>query len=47
MSFMSRRMLNILILILFVALIASIWASDRGISGAMESIGNSISRLFD
>lgn len=44
---MSRRVLNYLIVILFVALTAAVVASDRGISGVMEQLGNTVSRLFD
>ena len=44
---MSRRVLNYLIVILLVALAASIFASERGISGVMERIGQAVSRLFD
>ncbi len=44
---MSRRLLTYLIVILLVALAAAIFASDRGVSGVMESIGDAISRLFE
>lgn len=44
---MSRRLLNYLIVILFVVLAAAVLASERGVSGVMEKIGDSVSRLFD
>jgi hypothetical protein len=44
---MSRRLLNFLIVILVVALAAAVWSSERGVSGVMERMGSTISRLFD
>lgn len=43
---MSRRTLTILIIALFVALVAAVFSSERGVSGVMERIGDFISRLF-
>ena len=44
---MSRRVLNYLIVILVVVLAAAVWSSDRGVSGVMEQMGETISRFFD
>lgn len=43
---MSRRVLNYVIVILLVVLAAAVFASDRGVSGVMEQIGEKLSRLF-
>ena len=40
-------MLNYLIVILFVALTAAVVSSERGVSGVMERIGDTVSRLFE
>lgn len=44
---MSRRTLSFLVFILFVALAAAVFSSDRGISGVMERIGETISRYVN
>lgn len=44
---MSRRTLSFLVFVLFVALAAAVFSSERGISGVMERMGNAISRFFD
>ena len=43
---MSRRTLTILITILFVVLVWTFFASERGVAGVLESIGAAISKLF-
>jgi hypothetical protein len=44
---MSRRMLTVLITLLFVVLALAVFSSERGVAGVMEKIGSFISRLFD
>ena len=44
---MSRRFLNYMIVLLFVVLAAAVWSSERGVSGVMEQIGDTLSRLFN
>lgn len=46
-SFLSRRTLTFLIVILLIALAAALISSERGVSGFMERLGNTISRLFE
>ena len=43
---LSRRSLNILIVLFFVALVVILITSDRGVSGAMERIGSFVTDLF-
>lgn len=45
-GFLSRRTLNFLLLIFFVALAVVLMSSDRGVSGAMEQIGALVTKLF-
>jgi hypothetical protein len=45
-GFWSRRTLNILLFLFFVVLAVILLSSERGVSGAMERIGNFISYLF-
>ena len=44
---MSRRMLTVLITVLLVVLCLAVFSSERGVSGVMEKIGSSISKLVD
>ena len=44
---MGRKVLTVLIVILFVALALAVFSSERGVSGVMEKIGGFISGLFD
>jgi len=44
---MSRRTLTVLITILFVLLGLAVLSSERGVAGVLESIGRTISKLFD
>jgi len=46
-SFLRRRTLSFFITILLIALAAAVLSSERGVSGVMERIGNTISRLFE
>jgi len=43
---MSRKTLTILITILFVLLVWTFFASERGVAGTLEWIGGAISKLF-
>jgi hypothetical protein len=43
---LSRRSLNVLLFIFFVILGVILISSERGVSGAMEKIGNFITYLF-
>jgi hypothetical protein len=43
---MSRKTLTILITILFVLLVWTFFASERGLTGTLELIGGAISKLF-
>jgi hypothetical protein len=45
-GFLGRRSLNILLFFFFVVLGAILFSSERGVSGAMERIGNFIAYLF-
>ncbi len=45
-GFLSRRTISILLFIFFVALAVVLLSSERGVSGAMESIGSFIADLF-
>jgi cytosine/uracil/thiamine/allantoin permease len=44
---MSRRTLTILIVILFALLAWAFFSSERGVAGVLESIGATLSKLFD
>jgi len=44
---MSRKLLTLLITVLFVALALAVFSSERGVSGVMERIGGFISKLLD
>jgi hypothetical protein len=44
---MSRKLLTVLITLLFVVLALAVFSSERGVAGVMEKIGSLISRLFD
>ena len=44
---MSRRTLTILITLLFALLALVVFTSERGVAGALEKIGSTISKLFD
>jgi hypothetical protein len=44
---MSRKTLTLLITILFVALAAAVFSSERGVSGVLEKIGSAVSSLFE
>jgi hypothetical protein len=44
---MSRRMLTILIVVLFILLALAFFSSERGVAGVLEQIGAWISKLFD
>ena len=44
---MSRRTLTILITLVFVLLALAFFSSERGVQGALESIGRTLSKLFD
>jgi len=44
---MSRRTLTVLITLLFILLALAIFSSERGVAGALESIGAMLSKLFD
>jgi hypothetical protein len=44
---MSRRTLTILIVIFFALLAWAFFSSERGVAGALESIGAKLSKLFD
>jgi len=44
---MSRRTLTILITILFGLLALALFSSERGVAGVLETIGKTISKLFD
>lgn len=43
---LSRRSLNILLFLFFAVLAGILITSERGVSGAMERIGNFITYLF-
>lgn len=43
---MSRRTLTILITVLFILLAWAFFASERGVAGALETIGGMLSKLF-
>lgn len=43
---LGRRSLNVLLFLFVVVLVAILLSSERGVSGAMERIGNFISYLF-
>ena len=43
---MSRRTLTILITVLFVLLAWAFFSSERGVAGALESIGSVLSKIF-
>ncbi len=45
-GFLSRRTLNFLLFIFFVALAVVLFTSERGVSGAMEWIGGHVASLF-
>ena len=45
-GFLSRRMISFLLFIFFVALAVVLVSSERGVSGAMERIGNLVANLF-
>ena len=44
---MSRKLLTLLITVLFVLLALAVFSSERGVSGVMERIGGFISKLLD
>jgi hypothetical protein len=44
---MSRRTLTILITLLFIALAFAVFSSERGVSGVLEKIGNTVSQLVE
>ena len=44
---MSRKLLTVLIAVLFVLLALAVFSSERGVSGVMEKIGGFISKLLD
>jgi hypothetical protein len=44
---MSRRILTILIVVLFILLALAFFSSEGGVAGALERIGRWISKLFD
>ena len=44
---MSRRTLTALITLLFVVLAWAFFTSERGVAGVLESIGGTLSKLFD
>jgi hypothetical protein len=45
-GFLSRRSLNFLLFIFFVALAAVLISSEKGVSGAMEWIGSHVAAIF-
>jgi hypothetical protein len=45
-GFLSRRTLNVLLFLFFVALAVVLFSSERGVSGAMEWIGDQVARVF-
>lgn len=44
---MSRKLLTVLITVLFVLLALAVFSSERGVSGVMERIGGLISKLLN
>lgn len=45
-GFLSRRTLNFLLFLFFLALAIVLVTSERGVSGAMEWIGGHVASLF-
>lgn len=45
-GFLSRRTVNFLLFLFFVALAVVLLSSERGVSGAMEWIGGQVARVF-
>ena len=43
---MSRRTLTILITLLFILLAWAFFSHERGVQGALEKIGGTLSKLF-